>query len=71
LDVIDKKPSANWPSKGEIIMNRVVLQYGEEAPVLKEISLVIRQHEKVWNPLKNLLIPILLLGREMIVNILE
>ncbi len=52
-------------------MNRVVLQYGEEAPVLKEISLVIRQHEKVWNPLKNLLIPILLLGREMIVNILE
>ncbi|XP_032663383.1 multidrug resistance-associated protein 4-like isoform X2 [Odontomachus brunneus] len=42
------KPSSNWPSKGEIKFDRVVLRYSEsEPPILKSLSFIIEPGMKI------------------------
>jgi ATP-binding cassette subfamily C (CFTR/MRP) protein 4 len=43
----DRKPPKNWPSQGEIRMKNVFLKYDDEAPVLRQISCVIKPKEKI------------------------
>lgn len=40
-------PPNDWPSSGEIIFEHVQLKYGNEEPVLKDITCVIKPSEKV------------------------
>lgn len=41
------KPPPTWPSKGEIVFKGLVMRYGTDSPVLKNISCVIKSQEKV------------------------
>ena len=41
------RPPSNWPSKGEIVLNNMELQYGNDPPVLKDINCVFHAAEKV------------------------
>ncbi|XP_017889371.1 multidrug resistance-associated protein 4-like [Ceratina calcarata] len=44
----NKKPSAQWPSKGEIKFDHLYLRYDDSAPpVLKDLCLVIKPGEKI------------------------
>ncbi|XP_076758535.1 ATP-binding cassette subfamily C member 4 isoform X2 [Xylocopa sonorina] len=44
----NKKPSAQWPSKGEIKFDHLYLRYEDSAPpVLKDLSFVIKSGEKI------------------------
>lgn len=43
----EKKPPPSWPWAGQIEMKNFYLRYGEEEPVLKNISLQIQPKEKV------------------------
>ncbi|XP_071455642.1 ATP-binding cassette sub-family C member 4-like [Hetaerina americana] len=44
----DKKPPSDWPSKGEIVFDRLFLRYSpENPPVLKNLCLVFHPKEKV------------------------
>ncbi|ODN02112.1 Multidrug resistance-associated protein 4 [Orchesella cincta] len=43
----DKKPPKDWPKNGEIIMRDVQLGYGDDAPVLKNITCTFKSKEKV------------------------
>ncbi|XP_017758049.1 PREDICTED: multidrug resistance-associated protein 4-like [Eufriesea mexicana] len=44
----NKKPSAQWPSKGEIEFDHVYLRYEDSAlPVLKDLCFIIKSGEKV------------------------
>jgi len=42
-----QKPPSDWPARGEIRIHNLFLRYGEEEPVLKDISLGIKSMEKV------------------------
>jgi len=45
---LDKKPSKEWPNKGQIIFNKLYLRYNPETPfVLKNITVTIEATEKV------------------------
>ena len=47
-EVPDNRPGSDWPSKGEIQMNRVSMRYRAELPlVLRDITLTIAKGEKV------------------------
>lgn len=41
------KPPATWPSKGEIVFKNLVVKYGDDAPILKNITCVFKSQEKV------------------------
>ncbi|XP_078033391.1 ATP-binding cassette sub-family C member 4 isoform X2 [Augochlora pura] len=44
----NKKPSAQWPSKGEILFDHLYLRYSDSTPsVLKNLNIVIKAGEKV------------------------
>ncbi|CAG8457297.1 10170_t:CDS:10, partial [Acaulospora morrowiae] len=44
----NSRPPANWPSRGDILVDNLVMQYApENPPVLKEISFHVRPSEKV------------------------
>lgn len=44
----NKKPSAQWPSKGEINFDHLYLRYEDSAPpVLKDLCFTIKSGEKV------------------------
>jgi len=46
--LLDKKPSKEWPNKGQIIFNKLYLRYNPETPfVLKNITVTIEATEKV------------------------
>ena len=46
--VSDKKLPKVWPSKGEIVFDKVFLSYSsDEPPVLKNVNFLIRTAEKV------------------------
>lgn len=40
-------PPKSWPLKSQIVMKKMTLRYGEDAPVLNEISCTILPKEKV------------------------
>ncbi|CAL8127054.1 unnamed protein product [Orchesella dallaii] len=41
------KPPPTWPSKGEVVFKNLVMRYGTDSPVLKNITCVFKSHEKV------------------------
>ncbi|CAL8127080.1 unnamed protein product [Orchesella dallaii] len=43
----DKTPPKEWPENGEIVMRDVQLGYGDDAPVLKNITCTFKSKEKV------------------------
>ncbi|XP_046392416.1 ATP-binding cassette sub-family C member 4-like [Ischnura elegans] len=44
----EKKPPSNWPSKGEVIFDKLFLKYNpDDPPVLKNLCLVFQPKEKV------------------------
>jgi hypothetical protein len=43
-------PEKGWPREGRIQMRHITLRYGNEPPVLKDISLHIKPQEKVLKP---------------------
>ncbi|CAG8573111.1 6233_t:CDS:10, partial [Cetraspora pellucida] len=44
----DNRPSSEWPVKGEIFINNLVMQYGpENPPVIKDVTIHIKDCEKI------------------------
>ena len=43
----DKKPDAHWPSRGEIKLKDLSVEYKPGLPVLKHLNCIIKPHEKV------------------------
>ncbi|ODN02105.1 Multidrug resistance-associated protein 4 [Orchesella cincta] len=40
------KPPPSWPSKGEVVFKNLVMRYGNDSPVLKNITCVFKSQEK-------------------------
>ncbi|CAG8622686.1 14284_t:CDS:2, partial [Racocetra fulgida] len=46
--VPDNRPSSEWPVKGEIFIDNLVMQYGPESPpVIKDVTIHIKDCEKI------------------------
>jgi len=51
---LEKKPSAEWPQKGQIIFKNFYLRYSQDSPhVLKDLNIKIESMEKVIFSIKS------------------